>query len=291
MTLEPLSFEVTADSATYQAGGVTKFNFSGKADNITFYSGEVGKRYEFANRVSANGIPQLRFSTALNAGVQPNSLRLLVSNNFAGGVNGASDPSLITTATWTDISDRAIWATNATAVSSGAIDLSDFAATGKPVYIAFKYSAVAGSVQNKWTITGLSLKNVLPDGTSYMIDTMPALTTVMNYSYTTSLPGWSSKTIANTYNWSLSTASMVITGAATAGAATNSAEAWAITGPVDLKKVTPDVGVVVKNMSSFVPSWSYSYASTGNYQATFVASNANADGQKSIGKKLTINVR
>lgn len=291
LELRPLTFDVSTDSAAYTAGNVTTFGFSGKPDNITFFSGEAGRNYEFRERTSAAGIPQLKFVTALNSGVQPNSLSLMISTGFGGGITNTSDPAAITAATWTDISSRAAWATNGTAVASGTVDLSDFAATGKPVYIAFKYSAAQGSVQNKWTITGFSLRNVLNDGTSYVIDTLPTFATVTNYGSTGNVPGWATKAVANTYRWTLSATNLVIAGAASAAAATDPAEAWAITGPVDLRKVTPDAGTVVKTLANAVPSFGYTYAKAGTYNAVFVAGNANADGQRSGVRTLTINVR
>jgi hypothetical protein len=288
--LRSWSFDVNADSASYKLGSNTTFKFTGNPDNITFFSGEVGKRYAFKDRLQADGVPQLSFITARNAGVQANSLSLLISNTFPGGVTSSSDPSVITSANWTDITSRATWATTTTSVPSGTIDLSDFAAQGKPVYIAFRYNAVAGSIQNKWTITNFSLRNILADGTSYTIDTLPAFTTVVNYGNTSTLAGWAAKTITNAYPWTLNATSMVITGATTAAAATAPAEAWTITGPINLKKVTPDAGVVIKTMADLKPSTTYTYQSRGNFEATFVASEANADQQQSSMKKVSLTV-
>jgi len=288
ISINPLSFDVQADSASYNAASLTTFSFSGKPNNITFFSGEIGKRFEFKNRVTAdNGIPQLKFSSALNAGAQPNSLALMVSSNYTP----SSDPAAIGAATWTDISSRAAWATSGTAVASGAVDLSDMANAGKPVYIAFKYKVAAGAIQDKWTITGVSLRNVLPDGTAYTIDTLPTFTTVTNYGNTTNLPGWAGQAVANTYKWTLSAANLVIAGATTAAAATAPAEAWAITGPINLKTVTPDLGTVIQNMSDNVQIMKYSYAKPGTYTATFLASNVNVDGMNSITKNLAISIK
>ena len=292
ISLEPLSFDVQSDSTDYKAGGVSTFSFSGKPDNISFYSGEPGKRYEFKDRVTAEGVPQLMFSTALNAGVQPNTLSLMVSTDFAGGANGKLDSAMIVSATWTDISNRVTWATGTTATSSGLINLSDLAAGGKPLYIAFKYKAATGSIQNKWTITGLSLRNTLSDGTSYILDSLPTIVSANNYGVGVTLPGWAGKTILNNgYSWTLNASSMVIAGATSVATATNQTEAWAITGPINLKKVTPDAGIVLQNMAEYVPSFKYTYAKTGNYEAVFVASNANADQANKIEKKIAITIR
>jgi hypothetical protein len=291
MDLQPLSFDVQADKATYNVGEAVSFKFSGKPHVITFYSGEPGGRYDYKDRTQATGIAQLKFSTARNAGTQLNSLQLLVSTDFKGEVTSTSDAAALSSATWTDISNRATWATTSTTVASGTVNLSDFAATGRPVYIAFKYNAAAGNIQNKWTITGFSIDNVLPDGTTYNIGNLPTVALATNYGASSALPGWGAKTVSNTFNWVLSATNLVITGAATATLATAPAEAWAITGPVDLKKVTPDAGVVVQNTASFVPSFSYKYTKAGTYQVLFKATNANADSQNSIEKKMNIVVQ
>lgn len=291
ISLDTLSFEVQADSASYKAGSRATFLFSGKPDNITFYPGIPGRRYEFRDRTEAAGAAQLQFRTALNAGTQANTLALMVSTDFPGGLTATSDPSIVTGATWTNITSRATWASTSTATPSGVVDLSDFAAAGKPVYIAFRYTAAAGSIQNRWTITNLSLRNVLADGTSYVLDTLPAILVVNNYGVGSNMPLWANSTVANTYRWTLSATSMVIAGASTAAAATAPAEAWAITGPINLKKVTPDAGIIVQTMANAVGSFSYAYATPGNYQAVFVGSNVNRDKQQSVERQLTISVQ
>mgnify|MGYP006171895429 CR=1 FL=1 len=44
LQLEEVSFNVTADSTSYNLGSKTTFTFSGKPQFINFYSGEIGKR-------------------------------------------------------------------------------------------------------------------------------------------------------------------------------------------------------------------------------------------------------
>lgn len=291
MDLPSWSFDVTKDKESYDANTMTTFNFTGKPDNITFYSGEIGKRYAFKDRVSADGIPVLKFTSALNTGTQPNSLSVLVSTDFAGLGNTARDSVNIVSATWTDITTRAGLATNATAKASLPINLSDLAASGKPVYIAFKYTAAAGTIQNKWTITNFSLRNGLSDGTSYLLDTVPTITTVTNYGATSALAGWGAKTISSSYAWVVNNVSMSITGATTAALATAPAESWAITGPIDLRKVTPDVGATIKNTAEAKALYNYTYKKAGNYEVTFIGWKTNRDAQESVKKSLQLTVK
>jgi hypothetical protein len=311
--VKPITFDVASAktngtaSTLFSTKDTVQFYFTGNPDLITYFSGEVGKRYAFANRITAAGIPQLQFSTIMATGAQANSLSVLVSNDFKGvAVNtifGVLTRDTVTTnaniaaATWTDITSRATLSTGATtAVASGVIDLSDFLKQGKPVYIAFKYNATAGTIQNKWTVSGLTVNNVLPDGTTYTIANLNAPTTAFtNYGNTTYGPGWAVSydpaKNTNKYAWAYTDkTSLVITGATTAALATASAEAWAIMGPVDLTRVTPDAGLSIKGISATLASYSYNYLTAGTYNAVFVASNNTSDGSVVVTKTIPITV-
>jgi hypothetical protein len=292
--LDSLSFAAEAANADLAAGDTTVFSFTGNPDFITFYSGEPGHRYAYKDRISASGMPILQFTSARANGNQPHSLSLLVSEDFPGVAVGDTIATLasIAGATWTDITGRAVLSTG-TAVASGNIDLSDFSKDGKPVYIAFKYIGTAGTTYSKWTITKFSVTNYLADSTSYALANMNAYNTAIpNYAGTSYSPGWVAYTVTNTYHWVVSTSSLLITGATSAAAATAGSEDWAIIGPIDLHKVTPDFGVPIKmiseNMSKF--PYTYQYMVPGSYTAVFLATNANPDGQDSVVRQVPITV-
>ena len=276
LKLDTVSFDVVAEKTSLGIADSAKFNFNGNPDLITFYSGEVGSRYNYRDRVSDTSTNlQLKFSTATTTATS-GTLSLLVSNNFTGAINATS----ISSATWTDITNRAVLATGTTVVPSGTISLSDFARQNKPVYIAFKYSAAAGAVQRKWTITGLTLDHVLSDKTY----------TIANMTATTPSPGWVAVDVKNTaVNW---TAALVITGATTVPTSVDT-EDWIIAGPIDLSRVLPDAGMpiktIIEGMNKF--PFSYKYQSVGNFNAVFVAANANRDAQSSMIKSLDITVK
>lgn len=287
LKLDEVSFNVTADSASYNLGSITTFKFTGKPDFISFYSGEIGQRYAFKDRDTANGTPLLSFTSQMNNGTQLNTLKLMISSDLSGTI----DSSSIVNASWTDITDRAVFATNTTARASGNIDLSDFAVMNKPVYIAFKYNAAAGSIQNRWTLTRFSLRNYLSDGTSYVIDSVPTVTTASNYGNATNLPLWVGQRTVGTTSVLDVRATMIVAGASTAAAATSAVEAWMVTGPVNLKSVTPDAGVSIQTISNFIPFTEYTYSKTGTFEAVFVGSNINVNKENSLPRKLTITVK
>jgi hypothetical protein len=294
-----------ADSFSIANGGVA-FNLSGNPDYISFYSGEIGHRYEFRDRTTAAGIPKLQFSSALNTSGN-GTLSLMLSSDFKGLINkvaygvstidtGAT-MSNINKATWADITGRATWATGTTAVSSGSIDLSDFVKSG-PVYVAFRYQAPSGNVQKKWTITALSVTNNLTDeGSSYVVANLNNATTAFtNYGNSSYSPGWApvfdSTVNANKYAWVFTSASsLVITGAATAAAATANADAWVVMGPVDLTKVTPDVGVGIKTLGgATLANYPYASYAKGLYNAVFVGANGSASTTKSNVVKVPVKI-
>lgn len=291
------NFGVNVDSTTHTAGTAVNFSFIGNPNTITFYSGEPGHVYANRNRVSVAGTPTLQFSSALNSGSQAGSLLLLASTDFKGVAVGDTATTItnIQSAAWTDITSRANLATSATAAASGNVDLTDLAAGGKPIFLAFKYIGQAGSIQNKWTITGLTVTNTLKDGSVYTIANLVANNTPVTSNYggvTTYSPGWVVYTPHNTFGWTVTAGtSLVVAGAATVAAATDNAEAWTIMGALDLRKVTPDIGVAVKSITAVQPAYVYTYAKAGGYAATFVAENATRDKADSAVRTINLTIR
>ncbi|PWJ56908.1 uncharacterized protein DUF5017 [Dyadobacter jejuensis] len=284
------SLEVTTPKTTYQVGEPVEFSFSGNPDFITFYSGEVGKRQAYVKRLSAEGTPTLQFTSARANGSQPNSLIILASNDFVGfGATTDESWQNVRNATWIDLTSQAKLSTGSS-TSSGAIDLSSAMVVDKSTYIAFKYVGEVGSKQNKWTISNLKVSNELPDGTSYTLANHTS-TAITNYGVNYGMsPGWRTYLGSASYNWSVSTTSLVITGATSDAAATVPAEAWAITGPIDLTRVSPDLGTFLKGMTTKETGYTYQYNTPGTYQASFVAANNLLGEEKQVVKTVTITV-
>jgi hypothetical protein len=296
ITPTPLSaFSVTADSmptpdsAMYKLGSSTVFNFTGNPMTISFYSGEIGHRYAYRNRTSAAGTAQFIFTNALNLGTQPNTLHVMLSTNFKGVVPTSNDSTVsnIAAASWDDITPAKL-ATSTTAVTD-TIDLTSYVKGGKPVFIAFKYTAQAGTLQNKWTITNVNLNNTLADNSVYTIANLNTTTPIVNYGNSSVNPGWVAYTPSNTKKWTVSTANLVMD-STSAAAATNS-ESWTFLGSVDLTKVTPDAGVAVKNITTQPSPLLYTYAATGRFDATFVATNNSAYTRDSVVKVLPVVIK
>ncbi|MBX9734451.1 MAG: DUF5017 domain-containing protein [Chitinophagaceae bacterium] len=106
--------EVTTDTTTYHVGDTVTFHLNGNPDIISFYSGEPGNAYEFANQdrivesittVSFQTQNRSQTYTGTDAGsgyCQDNQLKVKISTDYNGQLNAES----VKNATWTDITDK-----------------------------------------------------------------------------------------------------------------------------------------------------------------------------------------
>ena len=313
----PDSFDVTTSKATYKVGDTIKFILSGSPDQVIFYSGEAGMRYENSERTLGAGIAKLVFQTSLQKGVLTNgdSLRLLVSSNLKG-----YDSISIVKASWTDITSRnSKWPTAVSTAftTSDSISLTDF--NNDSINIAFRYKGKKSDLvtQQKWLIQGFSLLNILPDGTKTGLFAPPQIaggTAVSTFANT----GWVEASLKNNtlpgFNaWNVGTANISAAKAVknpngisivtaypitfdpglTTGNDDN--DDWPITTKVNLKQVKPDFGVPIKNavaltLTKFNAVPTTYYKAPGTYTATFVAINLDISKVQKVVKTVTFSV-
>lgn len=272
LSIDPLSFGVTTPSTTYKVGDTVHFNFTGNPDFISFYSGEDGNNYEFRNRTTVDGKPQLEFTSYAQYGTQQNTLQLQVSNDFSGTYNAAQ----IGQATWTDITGRATLSTGANNTPSGVIDLSDFLAKKKPIYVAFKYTGTTGSTQKTWTINNLTLDLKKTNNTTLPVTDIASA-------------GWRQVSILNPAAvWTFNATQIRIAGG-NATAVDN--EDWVISKLLYLNNVSPDIAVPIKNITQKVDSYSYVFTQPGTYKVVFLAANASGDEQSSTTKEIDLTIQ
>lgn len=115
----------------------------------------------------------LLFSNAVQYGSQENNLSILVSTDF----DGRYDMENIGKATWNDLTEEFHLATDKNFVKSGEVDLSSWATTGKPVYVAFRYLGQESPkpTQRSWVISKVFLndgqrKNRIPTQQFTVVD-------------------------------------------------------------------------------------------------------------------------
>lgn len=270
----PNDFQVTTDKQTYAAGDTVKFIFSGNAENIVFWSGMPGQKYEYRNRTFAEGSTlTLNFKSYSQYGVvDQTDIKLLVSTDF----NGVYDSANIKSATWQDISNRAIWSSGADQTPSGDIDITDFASANKDMAIALRYvtSAVAdAATQNRWVLRSFDLKSTSSEGG------VTALATIGNAGW----KAWSFLDAAT--NWTISSTQLVSN-----RSFTSVNDDWVITKLFNPNKVTPDRGQAIKNISSAISDYSAVYNTPGTYKVTFVVTNASYTNQETVIKELELTI-
>jgi hypothetical protein len=266
-------FDVTLAKTPSKVGDTAVFNIQGNPDFITFYSGEKGRNYDYANRASAdNATPLLTFTTfGQNLSTRhPNTLALLVSKDYNG------DTSNISKATWTDITSKAVFSTGTTGTASGTVNLSEFK-QANDVYFAFRYKADTSSsvVQPTWTIQSFNIVNLSqPDSVNH---TIRAISTA----------GWQTADFSNGANkWVATTTQLQL-----AGGAINTAknEDWAIT-KVNLRTLNPDTGTPIKTISEKVKTYFYRFPQAGTYKVTFLAAGKRPDLDKTVTKQIEIKI-
>ena len=268
------NLDVTLDKTSYAIGAPVTFNFSGEADIISFYSGVAGNDYKNRDRFRVDGKPQMQFTSYFQASTQPNTLRLLVSQDFTG----TYDAENLLKATWTDITSRATLSTGTDNTPSGVVDLSDLQTPDVPIYIAFKYAASKASAQPTWTIKNLAVDNKLPDGSSVSIANTANLT-------------WGAINMLNpakVWTYSISQLQFV-----TSAAGIDENEDWLISKPLQLDRVQRSFGINVKG-SPTTKQTSYifpGYTTAGTYTVTFEAINANLWDKKTTVQEFTITVQ
>ena len=88
--------QISAEETTMYAGDPVKFNIEGDIDNLVFYSGETGHRYEYRDRYTVAMEDVLKADLSLkmtgNYGL-PNGLEIYVNTGFEGlkGNDAAAD--------------------------------------------------------------------------------------------------------------------------------------------------------------------------------------------------------
>ncbi|NML21235.1 DUF5017 domain-containing protein [Pseudoflavitalea sp. G-6-1-2] len=266
---------VTTSSLTYKAGDTVTFQFAGNPDNITFYSGEVGRNYDYRTRTKADNSLQIDFKSFVSFSPIYQNLQLMVSNNF----NGTVDAANVSAATWTDISQLATFSAGADNVASGVIDLRPYLGNAETpnVYVAFRYTEPARTTgQNRWVIRSFNADLVTPEG---QLTNLAQMAT----------GGWKSVDFKNPAAvWTITSAQLLMYGGA-GNVAEN--EDWVISKPLVVSKsIQPDAGLALKNISKTMSSYQHVYKTPGTYKAVFVSSAIRYNGENSQTQELTFTI-
>jgi hypothetical protein len=275
--LNPIGdFSVELEEAAHKVGEPVRFTFKGKPDNVVFWSGEAGRKYEFRNRTIVEGnAVLLNFKSFAQYGPAPvdqSTLKLMVSTDFTGIYDSAN----VLAATWEDITSKAVLSSGQDQTPSGNIDLSEFAARNKNIALAFRYKTATikpESAQNRWVIRSFDLKSVNQQNEESVLASMATA-------------GWSSFNFSGpTTKWSITSVQLL--------SVTNPIaldDDWVITKQFNPNKTSPDKGETIKNISQNLYEYRRVYTKPGTYKIAFVATNVNVEESASVVKEMEITI-
>lgn len=254
----------------YEAGEPVTFKFTGDPDNIVFYSGEDGHRYENKHRTEGDCDIYVDFKTFVrsnNAGVYDN-LRFLVSTDFSG----VYSPENVEAATWIDLTDNFRLSHGNDNYPSGEMKLNEYVGAGK-FFIAFKYVGKG----NQWIVRTADVSQVTPEGIRNSIGSISKM-------------GWTAVDCGNpgvgidTKNLNR----LYFDGNASGNGEDNCD--WVISKPLDAKGLVPDTGVAIKNLSTTMSEFTYTYEKPGTYNAVFETSSVWYDDSKYSRTEVEVHV-
>lgn len=291
-TIKIIPFDAKLSTTEFKVGEPVSFQMEGNADTIYFYSGEIGKDYNYINgREATVERPTLTIRTNSNYGEQK-SLSIMLSQNFDGDYSYAG----INAATWKDMTSKfnIPAPTGATAINftSDPVEITEFIEGDQPYYIAVRNDIKTSSTGNRPTQWYFYGTNGF------------AFTGLVNGSYADISAfgdmGW--KIAVNGYlggeldgtrgprvspNNSPSPTSLFLARNSTSTAAMDT---WAVTKAFSSKvNLGPDKGTIIKSSETTLPleKYTYVYSIPGEYHVTFQGRNKDG-GRALVQRKITV---
>lgn len=265
---------VTLAKGDYKAGEPVTFKISGDADNIVFYSGEVGHEYGLRDRQFADNDLMVDFVsfTDKSTGIHPN-FQILLSSDF----NGVYDAENVAAATWTDVTgDFALPSKTSTNTPSGEVNLKKYVGEDNDnlVYLAFRYYDMDGEAQkNRWVVRSINIRKVSPEGQETLLADIKTA-------------GWQNVAISGSMKWTLPGTQLLAAG----NEATNDKDAWVVSKGFNLRSAEPSTGIVLKNIATDLSKYNYVYEKPGTYEAVFASTSVwyNSSSSSTTTVKVTI---
>ncbi|TCC98560.1 DUF5017 domain-containing protein [Pedobacter hiemivivus] len=268
-------FSIELEKTSYKVGEPVKFIVNGKTENIVFWSGEAGRKYEFRKRtvVEGNAI-SLNFKTFAQflTPVDQSVIKLYVSTNFSGIYDAAN----VRAANWEEITDKAVLSSGVDQTPSGNISLNSFAERNKNMALALVYKTTVikpETQQNRWVIRSFDLKSTNQAGEETVLATMATA-------------GWTAFNFSGpATNWSITSAQLL-----TVRNSTDLDDDWVVTKQFNPNSILPDVGEPIKNISQNLTDYTRVYTKAGVYKVSFVATNANLKESVTVVKELELTI-
>lgn len=290
-----INYSVSLDkSNSYEAGKPVRFNFSGDVDNIVFYSGETGHRYEFRDRYEVDGSAVRK--AALNIDYQARygdagAMEVYISKDFAGlaGNDAEADKAAVKSMVEGNMAgwERLDYQEGASQKwTSQEYDVNEYM---NSFSIAFHWCPKDFTrIQRTYWINGditLDLEGMNPSTIDF--SGLDFVTVMMNDEI-------EDPYMKNNGNGSIilnkpTTATLFFQGIA-ANKLTYALDGWAISQPTPLNKVENDKGVAIKNLQNYLHSYDYIWTEPGTYTVTFVGTNSNYAGASQKIQEMTITI-
>ncbi|MDN3619578.1 DUF5017 domain-containing protein [Polaribacter undariae] len=267
-------------------GEEVEFTIENAPNFLSFYSGEFGKEYQYRDRTNIEGTVNMSFDCAQNYQNGTSRSNPGLSIQYSTDYDGSGTAAAIAASNWTDISDKFILPTNRTYewTNSGIGDITDLAAEGQSVYIAFKILAEGktseGNRQGEYRFNNFVIDLSVAGKTT----TLPVTDLESTEWQTVNVQGSGD---ANTNEW-IWWSNDFFRMNGTSAYFTN--EDWLITDKINLTAVLPDQAISLKSYSERLESFKHIYSEAGVYTVTFVGNNTTVYGNEEDVKELTIEV-
>lgn len=256
---------VSTEKTEYKAGEPVTFKFSGKPDNIVFYSGEYGHNFDDRHTYGRTGTMFFNFKSYVRNAVIARNIKVLMSTDF----NGKYDLENIEAATWIDMSDEFTFSDqngNKDNTESGELNINGFMAdkggldADSRIYFAFHYFDYQDderAAQNEWIIRASNLRLESPDGTNSDVAELKTF-------------GWTGVTSVEGGKVDV-TASRILFKDLDKTRPSESND-WTVSKAYSLGGIPADTGVAIKSISTDLDEYTYIYEKPGTYKAVFESS-------------------
>lgn len=298
---ESVDFEVAVDKTTVNVGEPVVFSFNGNPNFITFFSGEDGHKYANRNRTELDpadiASSTLSFIAESKYGTQTEALKVYLSKDFPGlNLKDAdADKALIQGHAWDDITE-ACGLLDGKKVVVEDFDLSSYQGGFN---LAFRFLGNTETApQRTIIISNLTIRNELKNGSVTEVKGSD-----MNFSCFDVNPSnldkdpykkvVSGTAIQGTWNLiqSATLNKIQMQGGTTTHATWANNDDWLLTDRIKLNSCSPDMGENIKDINRRVTNYSYVFSSPGTYVVTFLAGNASVEGQETVLKEVTVEVK
>ena len=284
---QPLKFDVTVEPAagvsitdsviTAAKGTTVKFNFAGEPDFISF---------AYERFVPTNAT--LSFSTQAAWGTHiENTLNVYISESFQGLLlnDFGKDSTAISTHSWIDVTATSNLPTVANTKQKAEISVNDY--RGKTLTIAFRYKTdFVADWQPTWIVSDLLIDNTLTTDNSKVSTYLAATMGFSPFDMLNKTAAYNSESLAGV--WYINNpAAMEIKRTARDNALNHD---WLISKPIEIPLGQTENSAVasIKNISSRVENYSYTFSKVGEYIVKFNAANQNYVHSESTEKTLKI---